>query len=219
MAQAVGGERLLQRLHRHLAGGHGAWWESGRCVCFRCFFGIHFFGKLPWPCRTSARPAARSRSITTGTLCAPHPPVFFMRDTDKDKKEMSSYTPTVCFSEKQQIFIKVAPDPKAEPASAFADTDKIQMRLEYCCYDRRDDEDMELDDTDDTKSEWQNFTTIFDMREQKNPNYCLFELKSERPEAGHHYLFRIFLYDKSTGVTTPPSRRSATISLMEDEEE
>ena len=46
------------------------------------------------------------------------------------------------------------------------------------------------------------------------------ELKSEeRPEAGHRYLFRIFLYDKSTGVMSPPSRRSATISLMEDEEE
>ena len=160
-------------------------------------------------------------TLDDGTLCAPHPPVFFMRDTDKDKKEMSSYTPTVCFSEKQQMFIKVAPVPNDDPASAFADTDKIQTRLQYCC-PPRDGDDGDDDDTklNDTKLyAWQDFPTIFDMREQKDPNCPLFELKSERPEAGHHYLFRIFLYDKSTGVTTPPSRRSATISLMEDEEE
>ena len=67
--------------------------------------------------------------------------------------------------------------------------------------------------------DWQDFSTIFDMLEQKDANCPLFELKSERPEAGRDYLFRIFLYDKSTGVMSPPSRRSATISLMEDEEE
>ena len=145
-----------------------------------------------------------------------------MRDIDKDEKEMSSYTPSVCFSEKQQIFIKVAPDPKADPASAFAETDKIQMRLEYCCYDRRDDEDMELDDTDghDTNSvlEWKEFATVFDMRPHQDTDYPLFDLRSERPDAGHRYLFRIFMRDKSTGETTPPSQRSAVISLMEDEE-
>ena len=49
---------------------------------------------------------ARNRhTLDDGTLCAPYPPVFFMRDIDKDEKEMSSYTPSVCFSEKQQIFI------------------------------------------------------------------------------------------------------------------
>ena len=80
-----------------------------------------------------------------------------------------------------------------------------------------DDDDTKLDDT--KLYEWQDFSTIFDMLEQKDANCPLFELKSERPEAGHHYLFRIFLYDKSTGVMSPPSRRSATISLMEDGEE
>ena len=161
-------------------------------------------------------------TLDDGTLCAPHPPVFFMRDTDKDKKEMSSYTPTVCFSEKQQMFIKVAPVPNDDPASAFADTDKIQTRLQYCCHPRDGSDDDYVNDAklNDTELyDWQDFSTIFDMLEQKDANCPLFELKSERPEAGHDYLFRIFLYDKSTGVMSPPSRRSATISLMEDEEE
>ena len=132
---------------------------------------------------------------------------------------MSSYTPTVCFSEKQQMFIKVAPVPNDDPASAFADTDKIQTRLQYCCEPRdgSDDDDTKLNDNKLYK--WQDFPTIFDMQSQKDPNCPLFELKSvERPEAGHHYLFRIFLIDKSTHVMSPPSPRSAVISLMEDEE-
>ena len=85
---------------------------------------------------------------------------------------------------------------------------------------RRDDEDMDLDDTDDTKSvlEWKEFTTVFDMRPHQDTDYPLFDLRSERPDAGHRYLFRIFMRNKSTGETTPPSRRSAVISLMEDEE-
>ena len=81
---------------------------------------------------------------------------------------------------------------------------------------------MELDDTDghDTNSvlEWKEFTTVFDMRPHQDTDYPLFDLRSERPEAGHRYLFRIFMRDASTGKTTPPSQRSAVISLMEDEE-
>ena len=145
-----------------------------------------------------------------------------MRDTDKDKKEMSSYTPSVCFSENQKMFIKVAPVPSHDPASAFADTDMIQTRLQYCWHPRDGSGDRCVNDTNLNDSElydWQDFPTIIDMQVQKDANCPLFELKSERPEAGCDYLFRIFLYDKSTGVMSPPSRRSATISLMEDEEE
>ena len=159
-------------------------------------------------------------TLDDGTLCAPHPPVLFMRDTDKDKKEMSSYTPTVCFSEKQQIFIKVAPDPKDDPASAFADTDKIQMRLEYCYYDRRDDEDMDLDDTDDTKSvlEWKECTNVTEMKPHKDTGYPLFDLGSDdRPDAGHRYLFRVFMRDRFTGQSTPRSHRPAVCLLGDDE--
>ena len=94
------------------------------------------------------------------------------------------------------------------------------MRLEYCCYDRRDDEDMELDDTHDTNSvlEWKEFTTVFDMRPHWDTDYPLFDLRSERPDPGHRYLFRIFMKDSTAGQTTPPSQRSAVICLLDDEE-
>ena len=131
--------------------------------------------------------------------------------------EMSSYMPAVCFSKNQQIFIKVGPDPKDDAASAFADTDRVEMQLEYCCYDRRDDADHD-DDTDNAMLEWKLCKTVFHMTPRADTKYPLFDLRSERPEAGHRYLFRIFMKESSTGQTTPPSQRSAVICLLDDDE-
>eukprot|EP00966_Prymnesium_polylepis_P304984 7046952-Prymnesium_polylepis.1 len=129
---------------------------------------------------------------------------------------MSSYTPAVCFSKNQQIFIKVGPDPKDDAASAFADTGRVEMQLEYCCYDRRDDADHD-DDTDEMR-EWKLMDTVFHMKPHADTNYPLFDLRSERPDAGHRYLFRIFMKDSTRHLKTPPSQRSAVICLLDDDE-
>ena len=147
-------------------------------------------------------------TLDDGTLCAPHRPVFYVHDSGEDKKDKNNplnYSPAVCFSVNQEIYIQVGPDPNKDDSSAFADTSQVQFRLEY----------MQVDCEDEV--EWKPVVGVSEMKPKTGCAFFLLNSVAGRPDAGHRYRFRVFMRDRATGKTTPRSEPSADIFLHDAE--